>query len=117
MVELAKELRAVLAPMPESGALAPAWFKSAETMMNSCQTPEEARGAFILPFLGEKTRAMVASRVGGRVLSFMELRELVLSELKMTPEEYKRYSTKQARRARSRGLSSQPSSTLCSAII
>ncbi|KAG0415121.1 hypothetical protein HPB47_007712 [Ixodes persulcatus] len=33
---------------------------------------------------------MVASRAGGRVLSFMELRELVLSELKMTPEEYKR---------------------------
>ncbi|XP_040074259.1 uncharacterized protein LOC115320635 [Ixodes scapularis] len=90
MGELAKELRAVLAPMPESGALAPAWFKSAETMMNSCETPEEARGAIILPFLGEKTRAMVASRAGGRVLSFMELRELVLSELKMTPEEYKR---------------------------
>ncbi|XP_040066393.1 uncharacterized protein LOC120840032 [Ixodes scapularis] len=90
MGELAKELRAVLAPMPESGALAPAWFKSAETMMNSCETPEEARGAIILPFLGENTRAMVASRAGGRVLSFMELRELVLSELKMTPEEYKR---------------------------
>ncbi|KAG0435044.1 hypothetical protein HPB47_018714 [Ixodes persulcatus] len=97
MGELAKELRAVLVPMPESEALAPAWFKSAETMMNRCETPEEARGAIILPFLREKARSMVASRAGGRVLSFMELRELVLSELKMTPEEYKRifYKTRE----------------------
>ncbi|KAG0445606.1 hypothetical protein HPB47_013488 [Ixodes persulcatus] len=74
----------------ESGALSPAWFKSAETMMNSCETPKDAQGAIILPFLCEKTRAMVASRAGSRVLSFMELRELVLLELKMTPGEYKR---------------------------
>lgn len=53
MGELAKELRVVLATMTETGALAPAWFKSADIMMNSCETPEEARGTIILPFLGE----------------------------------------------------------------
>ena len=66
--DFAKELRAVLAPMPDSDILAPAWFKSAETMMANCETPEEVRGAIILPFLNEKTRAMVATRANGRVL-------------------------------------------------
>ncbi|KAG0423004.1 hypothetical protein HPB47_001208 [Ixodes persulcatus] len=35
-------------------------------------------------------RAMVADQANGKVLPFVELRDLVLTELKMTPEEYKR---------------------------
>lgn len=39
----AKELRGVLALMLASDALVPAWFKKTETMMASCQVPEEQR--------------------------------------------------------------------------
>ncbi|KAG0416204.1 hypothetical protein HPB47_006615 [Ixodes persulcatus] len=82
MGDLAKELRAALTPMPDSEALVPAWFKSTKNMMFNCGTPEEVRGAIILPFLNIKMRAMVADRANGKVLSFVELRELVLTELK-----------------------------------
>ncbi|KAL1480070.1 hypothetical protein MTO96_051346, partial [Rhipicephalus appendiculatus] len=86
----AKDLRAVLPTMPESDDLAPAWFKSAETMLRSCDIPQDAAGAIIIPFLNEKSRTLVANKSEDRVLSYNEVRELVLSELKLTPEEYKR---------------------------
>ncbi|KAL1463909.1 hypothetical protein MTO96_027126 [Rhipicephalus appendiculatus] len=86
----AKDLRAVLPTMPESDELAPAWFKSAETMLRSCDIPKDAAGAIIVPFLNEKSRTLVANKSEDRVLSYDEIRELVLSELKLTPEEYKR---------------------------
>ncbi|KAL1480069.1 hypothetical protein MTO96_051348 [Rhipicephalus appendiculatus] len=86
----AKDLRAVLPTMPESDDLAPAWFKSAETMLRSCDIPQDAAGAIIIPFLNEKSRTLVANKSEDRVLSYNEVREFVLSELKLTPEEYKR---------------------------
>ncbi|KAL1485280.1 hypothetical protein MTO96_032053 [Rhipicephalus appendiculatus] len=86
----AKDLRAVLPTMPETDDLAPAWFKSAETMLRSCDIPQDAAGAIIIPFLNEKSRTLVANKSEDRVLSYDEVRELVLSELKLTPEEYKR---------------------------
>ncbi|KAM7313018.1 uncharacterized protein ISCGN_002939 [Ixodes scapularis] len=86
----AKELRAVLAPMPETDALVPAWFKGAETMLASCEVPQDLHGALVLPFLNEKASAVVANRAEGRVLQYKELRDIILDELKMTPDEYKR---------------------------
>ncbi|KAH7983531.1 hypothetical protein HPB52_012418 [Rhipicephalus sanguineus] len=86
----AKDLRAVLPTIPESDYLAPAWFKSAESMPRSCDIPQDAAGAIIVPFLNEKSRTLVANKSEDRVLSYNEIRELVLSELKLTPQEYKR---------------------------
>ena len=87
MSSYAKDLRAVLPPMPDSDDLAPAWFKSAESMLRSCDIPQDAAGAIIVPFLNEKSRTLVANKSEDRVLSYDEIRELVLSELKLTPEE------------------------------
>ncbi|XP_042148358.1 uncharacterized protein LOC121837057 [Ixodes scapularis] len=86
----AKELRAVLAPMPETDTLVPAWFKGAETMLASCEVPQDLHGALILPFLNEKASAVVANRSEGRVLQYKELRDIILDQLRMTPDEYKR---------------------------
>ncbi|XP_040066957.1 uncharacterized protein LOC120840462 [Ixodes scapularis] len=86
----AKELRAVLAPMPVTDTLVPAWFKSAETMLASCEVPQDLHGAILLPFLNEKASAVVANRAEGRVLKYRELRDIILDELRMTPDEYKR---------------------------
>ncbi|KAM7283842.1 uncharacterized protein ISCGN_000947 [Ixodes scapularis] len=86
----AKELRAVLAPMPETDTLVPAWFKGAETMLASCEVPQDLHGAIILPFLNEKASAVVANRAEGRVLQYKELRDIILDELRMTLDEYKR---------------------------
>ncbi|XP_042144451.1 uncharacterized protein LOC121834757 [Ixodes scapularis] len=85
----AKELRAVLAPMPETDELVPAWFKGAETMLASCEVAQDLHGALILSFLNEKASAVVANRAEGRVLQYKELRDIILDELRMTPDEYK----------------------------
>lgn len=49
--DYAEELRAMLAPMPGSYVLVPAWFKSSEALMGSCEVPVEMQGAIIMPFL------------------------------------------------------------------
>ncbi|KAK8756166.1 hypothetical protein V5799_029603 [Amblyomma americanum] len=86
----ADDLRAVLAPMPQLDDLIPAWFKSAENMIRACEIPNDIAGPIIMPFLNEKTRAFVANQSVDTVMSFEEIRELVLAELRLTAEEYKR---------------------------
>lgn len=86
----ADSLRAVLAPMPESDELVPAWFRSAENMIRTWDIPNEAAGSIIVPFLNERSRALIANKSDGRRLLFEEVRDVILEELKMTPEEYKR---------------------------
>lgn len=86
----ADTLRAVLAPMPESEELAPAWFRTAENMIKTCEIPDESAGSIILPFLNEKSRMLIANRSVGRPLLYAEVRDAILEELKLTPEEYKR---------------------------
>ncbi|KAH7972469.1 hypothetical protein HPB52_012463 [Rhipicephalus sanguineus] len=85
----ANQLRAVLPPMPVSDELVPAWFRSAENMLRSCDIPDEVQGAIIVSFLNENSRTLVANRAEDRVLSYKEVRDLVLHELKLTPEKYK----------------------------
>ncbi|KAH8033299.1 hypothetical protein HPB51_009410 [Rhipicephalus microplus] len=82
-------LRAVLPPMPVSDELVPAWFHSAENMLRSCGIPEDVQGAIIMPFLNEKSWTLVVDRAEERVFSYEEIRDLILQELKLTPEEYK----------------------------
>lgn len=43
-----------------------------------------------MPFLNDKTRAMVAGLVSGRVPQYLELREILLTQLRMTANEYTR---------------------------
>ncbi|KAH7948993.1 hypothetical protein HPB49_003982 [Dermacentor silvarum] len=49
----AKDLRAVLAPMPTNDTMIPAWFKNADSLLRTFQIPEEMQGALILPFLSD----------------------------------------------------------------
>ncbi|KAH9367203.1 hypothetical protein HPB48_022966 [Haemaphysalis longicornis] len=86
----AEEMRAVLAPMPDSDDLVPAWFRSAENMLNNRVIPDDARGPIIVPFLNERCRMLIANKPGSGVLSFEEVRDYVLAELKLTPDEYRR---------------------------
>ncbi|KAL1478544.1 hypothetical protein MTO96_016229 [Rhipicephalus appendiculatus] len=90
LARYADQLRAVLPPMPVSDELVPAWFRSAENMLRSCAIPEDVKGAIIVPFLNENSRTLVANRAEDRVLSYEEVRDLILHELRLTPEEYKR---------------------------
>ncbi|KAG0422896.1 hypothetical protein HPB47_001308, partial [Ixodes persulcatus] len=86
----AKELQAVLAPMAETDTLVPAWSKGAETMLASCEVPQDLQGAILLPFLSEEMSAVVAHRAEGWVLPYKELRDVISGELTMTPDECKR---------------------------
>ncbi|KAH7941944.1 hypothetical protein HPB49_018687 [Dermacentor silvarum] len=86
----AKELRAVLAPMPTNDTMIPAWFKNADSLLRTLQIPEEMQGALILPFLSDTVRTSVISQSLSGTLSYVELKEKVLKELKMTPTEYRR---------------------------
>lgn len=85
----ADTLRAVLAPMLELEELAPAWFRSAESMIKTCEIPDEAAGSIIFPFLNEKSRMLIANKSVGQQLLYAEVRDAILEELKLTPEEYR----------------------------
>lgn len=88
--EYARELKSVLAPMPVSEPLVPAWFKSVETMFSNFEVPEDVQGAIILPYLTEKMRAVATHHGQGGILAFKKLKEKVLAELKLTANEYSR---------------------------
>lgn len=88
--EYASELRAVLAPMPDMDAMVPSWFKNVDVLFASLEIPLEVQGAVILPFLTERVRSFVASQSRDAVLAYPELKELVLRELRLTANEYKR---------------------------
>ncbi|KAH6920760.1 hypothetical protein HPB50_028252 [Hyalomma asiaticum] len=86
----AKDLKAVLVPMPADDTMIPAWFKMADMLLKMLGVPEEVQGALILPFLTEKVKTSVISQLRSGTCSYEELKEKVLMELKLTPTEYRR---------------------------
>ncbi|KAH6943265.1 hypothetical protein HPB50_018247 [Hyalomma asiaticum] len=81
----AKDLKAVLVPMPADDTMVPAWFKMAEMLLKMLGVPEEMQGTLVLPFLTEKVRTSLSG-----TCSYEELKEKVLRELKPTLTEYRR---------------------------
>ncbi|KAH6924719.1 hypothetical protein HPB50_022747 [Hyalomma asiaticum] len=81
----AKDLKAVLVPMPADDTMVPAWFKMVDMLLKMLGVPEEMQGTLILPFLTEKIRTSLSG-----TCSYGELKEKVLKELKLTPTEYRR---------------------------
>lgn len=88
--EYARELKAVLAPMPDSDPMVPAWFKNVDTLFAQLGTPESVQGTIILPYLNVRMRAFVANQSGDGGLTYKDLKECVLKQLRMTANEYKR---------------------------
>lgn len=91
--EYASELRAVLVPMPEVDPLVPAWFRNVDAQFIAIEVPESMQGSLILPFLTDRVRSFVAPLTTDHVLTYAEVKELVLRELKLTPCAYKRLLT------------------------
>ncbi|XP_064475345.1 uncharacterized protein LOC135389211 [Ornithodoros turicata] len=89
--EYAKDLRGVLAAMPESEALVPAWFVSVETVFKNFNVPEDVQGTVLLAYLSEKMRAVIARHGNGKFLSYPDVKQKVLVELRLTPAEYRRH--------------------------
>ncbi|KAG0430275.1 hypothetical protein HPB47_022836 [Ixodes persulcatus] len=89
MSEYAKELRAVLAQMPDVESMVPGWFKNVDTLFASLSIPAEAQGTIILPLLTEIMRAFSANQSNGRIMPCLELKEKILRELKMTANKYR----------------------------
>ncbi|KAH6924295.1 hypothetical protein HPB50_014707 [Hyalomma asiaticum] len=76
----AKELKAVLVPMPTDDTMIPAWFKMADSLLKMLEVPEEMQGALILPFLTEEVKTSVISQSLSGTFSYGELKEQVLKE-------------------------------------
>lgn len=83
-------MRGVLTTMPESEPRVPSWFDGVETMFRSFAVPDDIKGAIILPFLTEKVRAAVSRGATEKVISYDDLKERVLSEMRLSPAEYYR---------------------------
>ncbi|KAH6942027.1 hypothetical protein HPB50_027471 [Hyalomma asiaticum] len=83
----AKDLKAVLVPMPADHTMIPAWFKMADSLLKMLEVPEEMQGALILPFLTEKVKTSMVSQSLSGTCSYVELKEKVLKELKLTQTE------------------------------
>ncbi|KAH6923872.1 hypothetical protein HPB50_008340 [Hyalomma asiaticum] len=86
----AKDLKAVLVPMPADDTMIPAWFKMADLLLKMLGVPEEMQGVLILPFLTEEVKRSVVSQSLSGTCSCRELKEKVLKELRLTPTEYRR---------------------------
>ncbi|KAH6934862.1 hypothetical protein HPB50_001557 [Hyalomma asiaticum] len=86
----AKDLKAVLVPMPADDTMIPAWFKMADLLLKMLGVPEEMQGVLILPFLTEEVKRCVVSQSLSGTCSYRELKEKVLKELRLTPTEYRR---------------------------
>ncbi|KAH6944070.1 hypothetical protein HPB50_001592 [Hyalomma asiaticum] len=86
----AKDLKAVLVPMPADDTMIPAWFKMADSLLKMLEVPDEVQVTLIQPFLTEKVRTSVVSQSLSGTFSYGELKEKVLKELKLTPTEYRR---------------------------
>ncbi|KAH6938797.1 hypothetical protein HPB50_012905 [Hyalomma asiaticum] len=86
----AKELKALLAPMPTNEPMIPAWFKNVDALFAALSIPEEEQGTVILPFLSDKMRTFVANQSEAGVMPYPDLKSGVLKELRMTPSEYRR---------------------------
>ncbi|KAH6934613.1 hypothetical protein HPB50_026051 [Hyalomma asiaticum] len=71
----AKDLKAVLAPMPADDTMVPAWFKNADSLLKMFEVPEEVPGALMLPSLTDKVRTSVVSQSLSGTLFYMELKE------------------------------------------
>ncbi|KAH7951461.1 hypothetical protein HPB52_009376 [Rhipicephalus sanguineus] len=82
----AKELKAVLAPMPTNEPMIPAWFKNVDALFAALSIPEEVQGTVILPFLSDKMRTFVANQSEAGVMAYPDLKSKVLKELRMTPK-------------------------------
>ncbi|KAL1447335.1 hypothetical protein MTO96_044323 [Rhipicephalus appendiculatus] len=76
--------------MPANDTMIPAWFKNADASLSALGIPVEMQGALILPFLSDAIRTSVIGQSVSGTLSYGELKEKVLKELKMTPAEYRR---------------------------
>ncbi|KAL1462016.1 hypothetical protein MTO96_043273 [Rhipicephalus appendiculatus] len=70
--------------MPVNDTKIPAWFKHAYTSLSALRLPEEMQGALILPFLGDAMRAVVIGQSVSGTLSYADLKQKVLKELKTT---------------------------------
>ncbi|KAH6940380.1 hypothetical protein HPB50_027111 [Hyalomma asiaticum] len=101
----AKDLKAVLVPMPADDTMIPAWFKMADSLLRMLEVPGEVQVTLIQPFLTEKVRTSVVSQSLSGTFSYGDLKEKVLKELKLTPTEYRRcfLETKKDVRERSCG--------------
>ncbi|XP_064483024.1 uncharacterized protein LOC135395866 [Ornithodoros turicata] len=92
--DYARDLKGVLTAMPETEALVPAWFTAVETIFTNFDVPEDVQGPVLLLFgwayLNEKMRAVIARHGNGQILDYEELKQKVLTELRLTPGEYKR---------------------------
>ncbi|XP_064462156.1 uncharacterized protein LOC135372478 [Ornithodoros turicata] len=83
-------MRGVLTMIPDAESRVPSWFDGVETMFLSFAVPDEIKGAIIMPFLTEKVRGAVSRGVTGKLISYDELKERVLSEMRLSPAEYYR---------------------------
>ncbi|KAL1418377.1 hypothetical protein MTO96_005748 [Rhipicephalus appendiculatus] len=84
----AKELRAVLAPMPANDTMIPAWFKNADASLSALRTPLEMQGALILPFLSDAMRTSVIGQSRVPVLCAVTPELAVSADLLLTPDDY-----------------------------
>lgn len=71
----------VLATLPASEDLVLAWFNNAENMLRSCEVPSDLCGSLIMPFLKQRSSALIAHKAY-KLPSYEKTEEFILAELK-----------------------------------
>ncbi|KAH6944835.1 hypothetical protein HPB50_005510 [Hyalomma asiaticum] len=78
----AKDLKAVLVPMPADDTMIPAWLKMADSLLKMIEVPEEMQGALILPFLTEEVKTSLVTQCFPEIKK--EVREQSCDRTKLT---------------------------------
>ncbi|XP_042147450.1 uncharacterized protein LOC121836582 [Ixodes scapularis] len=83
----------VLSRMPGDKTLVPGWFEAVEVIFRSFQVPDEIKTVLIMPYIADRVRSAIMCSGMKELPSYAQLKERILRELRLSPNEYKRLFT------------------------
>ena len=82
-------LKQVVTPMTDDASELPQFFENIESIFSTFEIPNDLRAKLLLPFLSNKARTLTARLSAEELNNYDSLKDLLLSEFKLTPREYK----------------------------
>ncbi|KAM7281573.1 uncharacterized protein ISCGN_005867, partial [Ixodes scapularis] len=79
--------------MPGDKTLVPGWFEAVEVIFRSFQVPDEIKTVLIMPYIADRVRSAIMCSGMKELPSYAQLKERILRELRLSPNEYKRLFT------------------------
>ena len=84
-------LKHVLPPMPNETAELPQFFDTAEKLYNMYQVPDDLQSQLLIPMLNRRAKSLIVRMPAADMGKYSKIKSFLLSEFKLTPQEYKQW--------------------------